>query len=218
MITRDIVYHPTKMKTSKSHQLNISSDDQTLEKDRKQNPIEESDQNISTMNDIDKIFYESDAIVMRKQNELNKLKKKKQKKKMKWWKKTLICFSIIFVIFVSAVGGLLYYISHVVYPEIKISFLKQYETMQQNVSQMDDNTLTLEQQYQKKLILVFDVNDINEMIDKIEDIKALEKLINLNENADLSLLPENKKEEFNAIYQEYIELKEQTQQSTEASQ
>jgi hypothetical protein len=96
----------------------------------------------------------------------------------------------------------------------------QFENSREELMSMDDSELTVDEYYQKQLLLLLTPETIQEGIDNVPVTEIIAAVLK-GKNIDLDLVPEDKKEEYERIMEEYekakaeeLEQKETTESAT----
>jgi hypothetical protein len=115
---------------------------------------------------------------------------------------------IILIIIIGAIVGIVSYKLKQAYPSMKSNLLSQIESIQTELRETDDSTLTVDQYYQKRLLLLFSVDEIDAAINNLWDMN---NFINVLENPDVdddSFIPQNKLQEYEQLVEEYHKAKQ----------
>jgi hypothetical protein len=164
---------------------------------------------------IDDIFMAADKAMAAQNNDI--VFKSKKKKKHPLLRVVLVTLFglIVFVV------GLCFFILHSIkstYPSVKANFLTQIECARDQLIAIDDTDLTIDQYYQKKILLLFSPEDFENAINNMEDLHNISKIFKVNEDCDLTLVPKDKVDEYQKLMEEYkqaIDNAEPTASSTE---
>ena len=214
MIKKDIVYREDDTQSKK-----IDSE-QTQEVNSK----ESSDETIKTS--VDKIFEAADSSMQAKRGKkfqkADVLSKKSRKKRP--FRKLLLEFFIVGGILLVLFCGLLAYSIiefqdrvNEQFPEIKSSFLANIEKIQEELLEWDDENLSVDDYYQKKLLLLFTIEEIDDMIGEPQDIQNFATKIFTEEGFKFFDIPEDKVDEYNKLVEEYQEAKRNEKLNTETN-
>ena len=153
-------------------------------------------------NEIDAIFESADT----KMSEQNKpfVTKTKKRKPMRLLR-IIITFFVVLILIIFATYKIFSYYMETAFPEIKESFLSSVEIQLEGLKEIDDSTLTVEQYYQKELLLLITVEDLENVINEFSDITKFKNILedNKGELDSFDLIPEDKVDRYNEIIEEY---------------
>lgn len=162
----------------------------------------EEQKSIEQKDNVDDIFAEADRVIAA-QNKKTTLAFKEKPKKPHRVRKFIISFLLITIAAIVILGLFVVDSMKAYFPTMKMNFLTQMTDVQAQLKDLDDSELTIEQYYQKRILLLFTAEDIDNAIDSLTDIDSFTKLLELNEKHDMSLLPPDKVEEYNKLIEEY---------------
>jgi hypothetical protein len=168
------------------------------------------------INEIDAIFSQADNEMMQKKKslEVNTQKKKHRKHPIL---RTVFSFIAIALIVACFLGWLTVKQIKEAYPQIKADLLTKVEEKQEELRAIDDNTLTKKDYYQKQILLLFTVEDLENTINDIEDIRNFSKLFHSDGKIDISLVPEDKVDEYYRLMDEYKKAVQESESSAEST-
>ena len=158
-------------------------------------------------NSVDDIFANADSM-MEEQKRLSSmnLKNKKKNKKHRFLR-FLISSLIIFLMLVGILVALCIHSVRTMYPQIKANVLEQISLVREELMSFDDSELTVDQYYQKQLLLLFTGEDFEAAIEEFEDIDGLLELLMSGGTLDLSIVSEEKVDEYKKLIEEYEKAK-----------
>ena len=168
---------------------------------------------------VDDVFAAADIEMENKSAELLKIKNKKEKKRRPFVRLLLsstIIFLGLLIVFVVIVMREM----KIIFPEMKASLVQQFAYMQENVYELDDKLLSESEYYQKQILLLMTPEEVEESIDNIIDMSKFADLLNADGQADISIIPEDKVEEYKELirlYEEAVEKEERTERTEETS-
>ena len=214
MIKKDIVYR--------------EDDTQSTKIDSEPIPKSESEESSETAvkTNVDKIFDAADSSMeaTRGKKLQHRQTETKRKKKKKPFRKFLLEFFIVGSILTILFCGLLAFSIiefqdrvNAQFPEMKSSFLANVEKIQKELLEWDDEDLSVDDYYQKKLLLLFTIEEIDEMIGEPQDIQNFATKIFTEDGFKFFDIPEDKLEAYNQLVEEYQEAKRNEKLETEAS-
>lgn len=222
MIKKDIVFRTDDTQSTQAKDKEKSS--------IRQPKIVENTPELETTNEsIDDIFSQADkSIEAKKAKTLHKKKpkqEKKVKKKKKGLKRGLIEFfaisAVITLLFCGVFAFAVVETRKMVqeqFPEIKASFLAGIEDVQKEVASWEDGKLSVDEYYQKQLLLLFTIEEIDGMVDDVTDLQNFSALLT-QDGFKFFDIPEEKVAEYNRLVEEYKKAKEEeTQKQTETEQ
>ena len=147
---------------------------------------------VASTSTIDDIFANADSM-MAEQKHLSSMNfKDKKKSKKHRFLKFLISSLIIFLMLVGILVALCIHSVRTMYPQIKANVLEQISLVREELMSFDDSELTVDQYYQKQLLLLFTGEDFESAIEEFEDIDGLLELLMSGGKLDLSLVSEEK--------------------------
>lgn len=151
---------------------------------------------------IDDIFAAADQEMA---NQINASKKhfRVKKKRQHPIRNAIITVLLGIVVFVVGIAILGAQIAKREYPQMKENFLIQVGTIQEQLRSTDDEELTVDEYYQKQLLLLLTKEDLENAINSLEDMADISQILALSESANLTLIPEEKIDEYNRIQAEY---------------
>ena len=157
---------------------------------------------------VDDIFADADRMIYEQnQSLLNQNPKKKKRKRPLLRLLLTMCFVLLLIVGVFVGAGI--YSIKTVYPQVKAEFITQMESIQNQLTSMDDSLLTTDQYYQKQILMLFSMEDIEGVINNIEDIQNFAVLFDDDTTNDLSFVPQEKIEEYQQIIEEYQQAKQE---------
>ena len=156
--------------------------------------------------EIDNIFSNAD---MEMENlEKKYLVKKKDRNILKSLKRTLIIVGIAIVVGFIILGISLVYAVKSQLPKIKSSIVEQVAEARNELIKKEDEELTLEEYYQKQVFLLITPEDMASVLDEFTSKDMLKTLFTSEGTIDIDLIPEDKRDEYNKLMEEYEKAKE----------
>ena len=222
MIKKDIVFRTddTQSKSAEEKEKSSSLQPRVVEENPAPQTLDE---------DVDAIFSQADASIEAKKDKSlykkPKQKDKKAKKKKKSFKRGLAEFFAISAVVTLLFGGIFAFaivearkMVQEQFPEIKASFLAGIENVQKEVLSWEDSKLSVDEYYQKQLLLLFTVDEIDGMIDDVTDLQNFSAILT-QDGFKFFDIPEEKVDEYNRLMEEYEKAKaEEALKQTEAEQ
>ena len=222
MIKKDIVFRTddTQSKSAEEKEKSSSLQPRVVEENPAPQTLHE---------DVDAIFSQADASIEAKKDKSlykkPKQKDKKAKKKKKSFKRGLAEFFAISAVVTLLFGGIFAFaivearkMVQEQLPEIKASFLAGIENVQKEVLSWEDSKLSVDEYYQKQLLLLFTVDEIDGMIDDVTDLQNFSAILT-QDGFKFFEIPEEKVDEYNRLMEEYEKAKaEEALKQTEAEQ
>lgn len=170
---------------------------------------------------VDAIFADADRQMADQNKQAVMLPKNEKKKKRHPILKFIISTLIMLIVAFGALGYLMTRAVKESLPQIKEDLMTQIVEVQDQIKSLDDDELTIDEYYQKQIILLLSPEDIQSAIDDIGNVKDLAKLFGSDGEIDVSVIPEEKIEEYNKLIEEYQKAIEENETeyktSTEAS-
>ena len=169
-----------------------------------------------SLSEIDAIFESADA-KMSAQNSpfVAKPKRRKRRRLLKF----ALGFFVILVLIIFAACKIFSYYMETAFPEIKDSVLESVELQIEALNEIDNNTLTVEQYYQKQLLLLFTADDLEKALNGISDLNGLEELLEFSDGVidAENIISDDKIDEYNKILEEYEKASEEGRLDDSAS-
>lgn len=188
MIQKDIVYN------AKSNKIN---NDLTFDKD---------------VDSVDSIFANADRLIDEHKQKMKTYTKKKTHKRHPILK-TILQIIFWIAVVVGAIIWLMIESFKTAYPQIKDSILNEIDEIQAELSQVDDSELSIDEYYQKQMLLLITSDDVDAMLSDFEDIEQIIAIIQNNGEINVELLPEDKREKYQQLVEEYEKAKANAQNS-----
>ena len=174
MIKKDIAYGP----------INVNRDEETIS------------------HAVDEIFAAADLEIDR-QNKASAIEFKEKKKHKHPILRLVLPLILIAVVLLGVFVYMAVGVFNTMYSEMRSNLLSQFQVMQDELLALDDSTLTVDQYYQKQIMLLFSTEDLEKAMDSIGSIAALKQLIESGGSIDVNVLPKDKIDEYNRLIAEY---------------
>ena len=203
-IKKDIAFNGNVIKSKNDDCLKLdmceSCDSNVVEKNYID--VDCENKNIECSDDqIDAIFELADQKMLQDQQSVksNGLKEKTKKAFLK----TFIVFSLITSVIFIGLVILAYREATVFLPQLKSNFLSQYTDIQNELINIDDSSLTVDELYQKKFLLLLSPEDLEEILSLKGNFKEIIADIQDDGEISTSIIPEEKLEEYEQLVKEY---------------
>lgn len=160
------------------------------------------------LTEIDAIFESADEKMLAQSTPFAAKSKRKRKRRIL---KFALGFFVILALIIFAVSKIFSYYMEIVFPEIKDSILENVELQMEALNEIDDNTLTVEQYYQKQLLLLLTADDLEKALNNISEIDGLKGLLEFidGEIGAENIISDDKIDEYNKILSEYEKASEE---------
>ena len=176
--------------------------DIVLEEKNETQHLQCKSESTTDVDEIDAIFAIADQQIADHKNKTSRQKEKKKKKKHPILRCILVFVLTIVLVVVLSIYAVVDSVKKT-YPVIKQELLQQISTMQEDLMKVDDSTLSVDEYYQKKILLLFSADEIEAALEGAEDLKNLQKILDAVSDVDLTLLPEEKVKEYEKLIAEY---------------
>ena len=150
-------------------------------------------------NCIDDIFEQADK-EMHEQREAVQYKEKKRKHR----------FLKIFISSVAILAAIVFVIAYLgfneikkMYPEMRASFIEEYEFVQGEIFQKNDNDLTVKEYYTKQIILLIPKGELENRITEVDDLVEVKSIFTIKGENGSSILTDSEREQYNKLQKEF---------------
>ena len=166
--------------------------------------------------EVDDIFAAAD-LEMNNQNKASVIQFKEKKKS----KHPILRFFLPYIVVVVVVIVALIYVAissfNSMYVGIQQGLLSQVADIREQLLELDDDSLTIDQYYQKQIMLLLSEEDLKNAFDDIGSVEVLSQLLKSDGTIDINFIPEDKIEKYNQLIEEYQQALEDAAEATEGN-
>jgi hypothetical protein len=176
-------------------------------------PTQNYSTSATTEDSVDSIFREAD-LVMDKQSGGRRLRACSEKRRCNPFSGGLTSFLIILAGVIFVLCSLGNYFINEMYPSMVDSVVTQFHDAREHLVSIDDEDLTLEEYYQKQILLLVTDEDVVNAFDDALTLETFVAILIGGEDVVLDLVPADKIDEYNEIIEEYRQVVEAANEST----
>ena len=131
--------------------------------------------------------------------------------------KALKGFLVFAAVTMIAICGLITYAMTNMFPTIRDNLVSQFQAARDELMALDDSTLTTEEYYQKQLLLLITEDDITSAVQDMMTIEGIVEIFTNDGTVMIDVIPEDKRDEYNRLMEEYQQAMESEKQQNEES-
>lgn len=154
---------------------------------------------------VDSIFASADASMAKQWASYKRPKQRKKRRPSIFLTVVIPSIIIFFSIIAFIIYGSIISLQESL-PAAKTSIIEGVLQARQNLLEIDDELLTVDEYYQKRMLLLLSEDELIYLIENVVSMESIEYIAQ-NGTINTDLIPENKVDEFKALLKEYEEAK-----------